>query len=126
MRIGDGAAIPVIIADLTRDGCRIVTDAVVAPDSACRIGIANVGLTAGQLVWQGADGYGCAFDVSLPSGAVTAAFGGSNIAVHPALLTEVSAPAATGKLSPRNRLWVFVAMAVGGWAITGGIIALAL
>ena len=63
----------VLLADITRHGCRIVTARELAPGDAVTVGIAGVGPVAGRVVWHGAQNYGCRFDVELPSGACSAA-----------------------------------------------------
>ena len=111
-------SIPIRIADLTREGCRIETEAEFAPGASVVVGIAGVGPTPGRMIWRGERGYGCAFDRSLPPGAVTAAFSPSNIAHFPGRPDMPEAPRAT-KLSGRARLGVLV----GGIAASWGMVA---
>lgn len=79
LRIAGGPAHEIEVLDLSRDGCRIATTQTLHPNAAVEIGLAHIGLTGGKIVWRGSAGYGCRFDRSLPSGAVTAAFGNSNV-----------------------------------------------
>jgi len=72
LRIGDQAH-PIQVENLTRDGCKIRTDLSLAPGLIVKLGFAGVGSTSARIVWRSTDGYGCAFDESLPPGAVTAA-----------------------------------------------------
>jgi hypothetical protein len=131
LRLLDTSVAPateVVIADLTRDGCRIETEATLRSGVAVEIGIPNVGRVTGRLVWHSKRGYGCAFSKRLPSGAVTAAFGPSNVVPFQVDPTDESPlPLESRKLSPRNRLllavglniaiWFFVVVA-GMWLLT--------
>ena len=72
IRIDAGEPIAILVSDLTRDGCRIETDAELSPDIEVQIGLAHIGLTAGRIVWRSRAQYGCRFDMPLPPGTITA------------------------------------------------------
>lgn len=69
----DGQAHAIEVDNLTRDGCKIRTTLDLAPGLMVTIGLAGVGTVSARVVWRSASGYGCAFEQSLPAGAVTAA-----------------------------------------------------
>jgi hypothetical protein len=71
LRAGD-AAHEIELLDLTSGGCRFRCQASLALYSRVSIGIAAVGHSAAQLVWQADTIYGCAFERPLPDHAVTA------------------------------------------------------
>lgn len=116
IRLSDGGAHQVFIADLTRDGCRIITDCVLTPNTDCRVGIANVGLTQARVMWASAEGYGCEFDQPLPPGLITAAFGPSNVtALDTGTMVQAIVPV-NAKWTPRGRLALLAALTICGWA----------
>lgn len=117
IRLSNGDAHEVFIADLTRDGCRIITSCVLTPDTDCRVGIANVGLTQARIMWASAEGYGCEFDQPLPPGLVTAAFGPSNVtALDTGTMVQTILPV-NEKWTPRGRLTLLAALSICGWAL---------
>jgi hypothetical protein len=121
VRIGDAPPVEASISDLTREGCRLITDATLAPGQQVQVGIAHLGLTAGQIVWYGENGYGCKFDAPLAPGAITRASGPSNVtALHGAISSTNSA--VSTKLGLRARLAVIVGASIVGW---GAVFALA-
>jgi PilZ domain len=67
------AAHEIELLDLTSGGCRFRCQASLALYERVSIGIAGVGHSAAQLVWQADTIYGCAFERPLPDHAVTAA-----------------------------------------------------
>jgi hypothetical protein len=69
----EDAAHEIELLDLTSGGCRFRCEASLALYSRVSIGIAAVGHSAAQLVWQADTIYGCAFERPLPDHAVTAA-----------------------------------------------------
>lgn len=73
LRVRGAEPAEVVLADITRNGSRIVTDRELAPGEAVIVGIAGVGPVAGRIVWHGKHGYGCRFNAELPAGACTAA-----------------------------------------------------
>lgn len=79
LRIGDVAPTEIVVADLTRDGCRISTEVALSARDIVSIGLPGVGIVTAQIIWYGPSGYGCEFVTQLPSGAVTAAFLPCNI-----------------------------------------------
>ncbi|MBY0301318.1 MULTISPECIES: PilZ domain-containing protein [Sphingomonas] len=115
IRLDDGTVIETVLVDLTRDGCRLHTAAAIARGTTFSIGIAHVGLTRARVVWHGPEGYGCEFDAPLPAGAVTAAFGGSNIEPFPNA-GQFAPPPVARKWSPRARLLLLLAGVAGPWA----------
>ena len=122
VRISDAPPVEAFVSDLTREGCRLVTDAPISPGQKVQVGIAHLGLTAGQIVWYGEYGYGCKFDVPLAPGAITRASGPSNVtALHGAILP--ANPTVTSKLGLRARLAVIVGASVIGW---GAVFAVAM
>lgn len=121
IRIDAGEPIAILVSDLTRDGCRIETDAELMPDLAVQIGLAHIGLTAGRIVWRSQDQYGCRFNMPLAPGTITAAYGTSNIAVFP--LTASPTSSAPLKLSPRLRLVIITGLVTSTWC---GVVAGAL
>lgn len=116
IRLSDGSAFEVFVADLTRDGCRIMTGCALTPDTDCQVGIANVGLTQARIMWASAEGYGCEFYQPLPPGRVTAAFGRSNVtALETGAFVQTDVPTKT-KWSPRSRMMLVAAVSIFGWA----------
>lgn len=69
----DGAAVDIRVDDLTRDGCKVTTDATLEIGSQVTLGFAGVGHTPATVIWSDGTSYGCVFAESLPPGAVTAA-----------------------------------------------------
>jgi hypothetical protein len=120
LRLGDGAPLDVLISDLTRDGCRIETDAALEPGLAVQIGIAHLGLTPGRIVRRSTSGYGCRFDVPLDAGAVTLASGATNVAAFPGTALPAPAPA-PAKLSPRAQFGAIAGAAVAGWGAVAAL-----
>lgn len=114
LRTADGARFDIVVSDLTRDGCRLHTDAALTPGAIVNVGLAHIGLTPAQIVWHGSAGYGCRFDQALPRGAVSAAFGTSNVR----LLDNAALPPST-KASPRTALALVVGAATAGWMAAG-------
>lgn len=115
VRIGDAPPIEATVSDLTREGCRLVTDATLAPGQKVQVGIAHLGLTAGQIVWYGEHGYGCKFDAPLAPGAITRASGPSNVtAFHGAISATISS--GSTKLGLRARLAVIAGVSLVGWS----------
>lgn len=119
IRLDDGSAIETLLVDLTRDGCRLRTAATIAPGTAFSIGIAHVGLTRARVAWHGPEGYGCEFDAPLPAGAVSAAFGGSNVEAFPNAGLFAAPSRGVRKWSPRARLLLLVAGVPALWATLG-------
>ena len=121
LRIGDAPPVEVSVSDLTREGCRLLIDATLEPGQKVQVGIAHLGLTAGQIVWHGAYGYGCKFDVPLAPGAVTRASAPSNVtALHGTILpTNLPGPM---KLGPRARLAVIAGASVVGWCAVAAVV----
>lgn len=72
LRFG-GGAYDILVADLTREGCRITTSLDLEPGSLVTLGFAGIGHTVGRVVWRDGQSFGCLFEADLPSGAVTAA-----------------------------------------------------
>lgn len=83
VRASDVAPQPVVVHDLTRDGCRIATAATFARDDVIGIGIGGVGITLARIAWANEGFYGCAFVEPLRPGRVTAAFEQSNLVAFP-------------------------------------------
>jgi hypothetical protein len=116
IRLADNGAHEVFIADLTRDGCRIITDCVLTPDTDCLVGIANVGLTQARIMWANAEGYGCEFNQPLPPGLVTAAFGPTNVKELDTVSIVKPIVPVNAKWAPRSRLALLAAVSICGWA----------
>ncbi|HEX8484854.1 PilZ domain-containing protein [Sphingomonas sp.] len=116
LRIDGQDPVEVTVSDLTRDGCCIQTPAELERNASASIGLANVGLTPCRIVWKSSRGYGCAFDAPLSAGAVTSAFGPSNIASFPNQSASWNAPAATAKWSPRARMSLLGIAVTACWA----------
>jgi hypothetical protein len=68
----EDAAHEIELLDLTSGGCRFRCQSALELYARVSIGIAGVGHTAAQLVWQADTIYGCAFERPLPDHAVTA------------------------------------------------------
>lgn len=117
VRIGDDLPVEALVSDLTREGCRLVVDAALAPGQEVQVGIAHLGLIAGQVVWQGTYGYGCKFNVPLASGAVTRASGPSNVTTLPGIMSDTSHLSAPVKMGPRTQLAVIVGASILGWGV---------
>lgn len=116
LRIGE-IALDIRVEDLTRDGCKITTDADLDVGSTVTLGFAGVGRTNAQVVRRDRNGYGCIFDETLPSGAVTAAtrnnvdhFSGSRNAVTPVEATDV-------KWSPRQQILLLIGATSALWGV---------
>lgn len=123
VRIGDAPPIEATVSDLTREGCRLVTDATLAPGQKVQVGIAHLGLTAGQIVWYGEYGYGCKFDAPLAPGAITRASGSSNVTSFNGTISATISSKST-KLGLRARLAVIVGVSVAGWSAVFALIML--
>lgn len=117
LRLPGQAALEIAVSELTRDGCRIHTELALLPHVAVEVGLAHVGLTAGQIVWRSSNGYGCRFNAPLAPGAVTAAQRRSN--VTPFSMVAETAVAPSAKSAPFATLATLVGLTVGGWALIG-------
>lgn len=114
IRMQDSAPLTILVRDLTRDGCRIATDAELPAGIDVQIGLAHVGLTSGRIVWRSETDYGCRFDAPLAPGMVTAALGPTNIAPFPGT-TWIESPS-PNKLGARASLVIIGGLALGSWA----------
>lgn len=116
LRIGS-ARESILIDDITRDGCRIVTDRDLEPEQLVTLGIAGVGTVDAIVAWRSVNAYGCAFTTTLPAGAITAA----NSANVVALANDDTPPAATTafdtKWQPRQRAVAIVGSTVLLWSV---------
>jgi hypothetical protein len=119
LRFDDGSTAEAMILDLNRDGCRLATVATLVPGGWLTIGIAPIGRIRARAVWHGANGYGCEFEVPLPAGAVTAAFGPSNVAVLPGVALLAPSSATPGKLTPRARVAALAGALAVSWGVLG-------
>lgn len=133
VRLADhGAPIAVVVLDLTRDGCCIEYDpdhngphdvgAQIAPGMTAQVGIANLGRIPATILWREATRFGCAFDQTLPPGAITAALGPGNVIPLPIDAAVPLRP--INKLTPRARALVVVGACIAGWSVP--VLALAL
>ncbi|MGL4314448.1 MAG: hypothetical protein ACRCSO_10715 [Sphingomonas sp.] len=106
------------IADLTRDGCRLVTSLPLAPGRAVTIMVPGIGAVAGEISYIAADGAHCAFSQPLPAGAISvataaAAQGDTGLDVSP---THRAAALATAKWPAPARIGLIAGLAASGWA----------
>jgi hypothetical protein len=116
LRIAD-IALDIRVEDLTRDGCKISTDMDLEIGSTVTLGFAGIGRATAQVVRRDAAGYGCIFDETLPSGAVTAAtrnnvdhFSGSRAIVQPVDVADV-------KWSPRQQALLVIGATSALWGL---------
>lgn len=113
------------IENLTRDGCKIRTEAEFPPSAEVSIGLAGIGHTPGRLVWRSASAYGCAFQRPLSAGAVTASEL-NNVAYfgnRPEAESQVAAPET--KYSYRKRAGIIGGLTLGLWSAILGTVWLA-
>lgn len=116
IRMQASAPLTILVRDLTREGCRIASNAELPAGVDVQIGLAHVGLTSGRIVWRSETEYGCRFDAPLAPGMVTAALGPTNIAPFPGA-TRIEAPG-LNKLGARTSLFIIGGLALGSWACT--------
>ncbi|MGT2514716.1 hypothetical protein ACVOMT_11215 [Sphingomonas panni] len=124
LRVAGHPPIPITLVDLTRDGCLIETDAVLAADQQIELGIAGIGTVGARVVRSGTIGYGCEFAETLPSGAITNASRANVVQLETDVMTVAEGAAQAGKVSPRQRLLAVAAIVVLPWAAIAGIAAL--
>jgi hypothetical protein len=117
LRFDDGAAVEAMVLDLNRDGCRLTTAASLTPGAWFSLGIAPIGRIRTRAVWHGPTGYGCEFETPLPAGAVTAAFGPSNVATLPGTFAPAASRGAAAKLTPRVRFAAQASAVVLSWTL---------
>ena len=126
LRIDDRTSIPVMLVDLTRDGCLIETDAVLTADQRIELGLAGIGAVTARVVRSSTVGYGCEFLQRLPSGAVTDASRGNVVRLEGLSVGAATPLRPSAKLSPRQQMAAMVAVGVGGWVVIGAVAALLL
>ncbi|HTG37598.1 MAG TPA: hypothetical protein VL973_02180 [Sphingomonas sp.] len=120
LRIGNcPPPIDVLILDLTREGCRLQGNADVSSRMRVEVGIANVGCIPATVLWCEASYFGCAFDLPLPPGSVTAAFGSHNVLPFPSRVAPWVSPASISKLTPRVRLSILFGTTMVCWGAIG-------
>ncbi len=118
LRLAEQPPEAIIVADLTRDGCRIDSPVPLAPGTEIGVGIAGVGVVQAEVRWRKGSVHGCAFAEPLRSGAVTAAVM-SNVHPFPGSAEPV---AISPKLSVRTSGALLVAVAASGWAMVGALL----
>lgn len=122
LRVAGHPPIPVTLVDLTRDGCLIETDALLAAEQLIELGVAGIGTVGARVVRSGSIGYGCEFVETLPSGSITSASRGNVVKLDTDLTTAPGAYVArVGKFSPRQRLLAAVAIVTLPWAAILGV-----
>ncbi|MCT8000324.1 PilZ domain-containing protein [Sphingomonas sanguinis] len=114
---GDVRPYDVVVLDLTREGCRIDTKLPIAEGSRIEIGLANIGRVRATAVWQGVEGLGCVFDRALPSGAITAAQGPTNVLSLSGEDMANERAMEPYKLRVRTRLMVLGGACVLSWGV---------
>lgn len=107
------------IADLIREGCRVVTPALLGLGTPVTVMIPGLGAVAARITAIMADGYCCIFDEALPAGAVTVAAeaaerGDDGTATSPIARDSALANA---KWSGPARAAAIIGITGGGWAI---------
>jgi len=114
---GDVRPYDVVVLDLTREGCRIETNLPIAEGTGIEIGLANIGRVRATAVWQGVEGLGCVFDRPLPSGAITAAQGPTNVLSFSG--EEMASQQAMGpyKLRARTRMMILGGSCLLSWGV---------
>ncbi len=123
LRLAGHPPIPITLVDLTRDGCLIETDAVLAADQQIELGIAGIGTVGARVVRSGTIGYGCEFAETLPSGAITNASRANVVQLESDMAMASADTAPASKISPRQRLLAIAAIVTLPWAAAAGIIA---
>ena len=118
LRLAEHPPEAIIVADLTRDGCRIDAPVPLAPGTMIGVGIAGVGTVQAEVRWRNGATHGCAFVEPLRSGAVTAAVMSN---VHP-FPGGTDAVAPSPKLSSRTSGMVLAGIAASGWAMVGALV----
>ncbi|WP_294320366.1 PilZ domain-containing protein [uncultured Sphingomonas sp.] len=118
LRLAENPPEAIIVADLTRDGCRIEAPVPLAPGTMIGVGIAGVGTVEAEVRWRTGATHGCAFVEPLRSGAVTAAVM-SNVHPFPGSAEPV---ALSPKLSARRSGMFLMGIAVSGWAMVGAML----
>lgn len=119
---GDMRAIEVTVLDLTREGCRVETSERLAEGTGIEIGIGNLGRMKASVMWSSEGSFGCAFDVPLPPGAITAALSPPNIVSFPADAQEPASRPFTNKFSPRTRLFLLLGVTAACWLAIGAVV----
>lgn len=119
---GDPRSTEVTVLDLTREGCRVETDVIVPDNADIEIGIGNLGRMKASVMWRKHDSFGCAFDVPLPPGAITAALGPTNVVALPSESTYAAPAPLTHKFSPRTRLFLLLGASIVCWAAIGAVV----
>ncbi|KQM58885.1 MULTISPECIES: PilZ domain-containing protein [unclassified Sphingomonas] len=118
LRLAENPPEAIIVADLTRDGCRIDAPVPLAPGTMIGVGIAGVGTVQAEVRWRKGSIHGCAFAEPLRSGAVTAAVM-SNVHPFPGSAEPV---AISPKLSTRTSAMLLTGIAASGWAVVGAML----
>lgn len=130
LRRQDQPQLDILIADLTRDGCRIEVDETLLPDEHVVIGLAGIGSVEARVVRRSATGYGCVFLTSLPRGRVSAAFEENVVALPIGAGLVGTDTVATGPssaksaveerrstTSPRTTMLIIASISTAGWAL---------
>lgn len=126
LRINPHTSIPVMLVDLTRDGCMIETDALLSADQRIELGLAGIGTVTARVVRSSTVGYGCEFVERLPSGAVTDASRGNVVRLEQLLVGAENPLPRGAKLSSRQQVAAVAAIGLAGWAVVGAVAALLL
>lgn len=126
LRIDADTSIPVMLVDLTRDGCLIETDAVLTADQRVELGMAGIGAVTARVVRSSTVGYGCEFIERLPPGAVTSASRGNVVRLQGMAVGADTAELRGGKLSSRQQMAAMVGIGLGSWLVIGAVAALLL
>ncbi|PCD01744.1 hypothetical protein COC42_16675 [Sphingomonas spermidinifaciens] len=115
LRLADGLPTTIAIADLTREGCRMVSPTLHKAGDIVMLGIAGVGSIEAEIVWQRGSEHGARFLRPLPPGSVTAAmsskieFGEDGVPVLPSLAVP------SLKQAPRSRIATLALLAAFAW-----------
>ncbi|MGU3389477.1 PilZ domain-containing protein [Sphingomonas sp. M1A8_2b] len=112
---GDTTSREIRIADLNRDGCRIVSALPLLLDQRIAVGIPGVGLRDARITWAGERDYGCHFDRALPPGSVTAAM--TDNVYDLTTVAGVIHPPGAFKWQFRGRLMLLGVLSLAGWTV---------
>lgn len=118
LRIAEHPPEAIMVADLTRDGCRIDAPVPLAPGTVVGVGIAGVGVVEAEVRWRNGSMHGCAFAEPLRSGAVTAAVMTN---VYP-FTGAIEPVAVSAKSSVAVGSAALLAIAASGWGVVAALL----
>jgi hypothetical protein len=132
--------VEIVIHDISATGMLIQTAHELAPGETLTLDLPERGLTAASVAWSSGSFYGCEFELSLPSAAVSAAVlrseplertpaiaSGADLSALQRLVAEAAAEdpvVADDRYSLRTRGLVILGLSACSWAALGWLVAL--